>query len=113
VGVKYNAGSDVFEPVIDELLPHRGVIGEIGLQKIASKLVHGLLELGWDNADGTLGLYDDSPAIVAAFKENGVLLFCGAEHPDDGESCEGAERGHTEPHRDHLGRTWTDQESVT
>lgn len=112
MGIKYEAGTDVFEPVMDELLPLKEQIGEEAVQRIASKLVSGLLGLGWGNAEGTVGVYDEEPAIVAAFKEHGVLLFCGAGHPDDGEPCEEAERGHEAPHKDHLGRTWLDEENV-
>lgn len=113
MGVKYGAGDEVFEPVVDELLLHRSVLGEVGLQKIASKLVKGLLELGWGNAEGTLGMYDDNPAIVAAFKENGLLLACWSEHATEAWQCE-AERGHypAAPHKDYQGNTWMDEEQV-
>lgn len=112
MGVKYEAGTDVFEPVMDELLPLKEQLGGEVVQRIASKLIGGLLGLGWNNAEGTVGVYDGEPAIVAAFREHGVLLFCGSEHPDDSEPCEDLERGHEGPHRDYLGRTWLDEESV-
>jgi hypothetical protein len=111
MGVKYNGG-DVFDAAIQGLMAVPGVTDEM-VYETARPLIRSLLDLYWDNADGTVGMYDDKPAIVAAFKDNGIMLFCGGEHPDDGESCEGLERGHAEPHRDHLGRIWTDEESVT
>jgi len=110
VGAKYESGTAVFEPVMDELLPLKDQIGEAALQRIASKLIGGLLGFGWGNAEATVGVYDAEPTIVAAFKEHGVLLFCDAQHPDDGESCEEPERGHTAPHKDYLGRTWVNTE---
>lgn len=113
MGIKYEAGTDVFEPVMAVLLPLKEQVGEEAVQRIASRLIAGLLGLGWGNADGTVGMYDEEPAIVAAFQEHGVLLFCGAEHPDDDEPCDGLARGHEEPHRDHLGRTWADEEGLT
>lgn len=113
MGVKHGSGTEVFEPVMTLLLPLKEQIGAETLQKVASALAGGLLELGWDNAEGTVGMYDEEPAIVAAFKEHGILLFCGAEHPDDGEPCEGLGRGHKEPHRDYMGRIWMNQEETT
>lgn len=110
MGVKYGGG-DIFDAAMRGLMAVPGVTPEM-IYETARPLIKSLLDLGWDNADGTVGLYDDNPAIVAAFQDNGILLFCGAEHPDDGESCEGVQRGHKVPHRDYLGRTWTSEESA-
>ncbi len=110
MGIKYEAGTDVFEPVMDEILLVKEQIGAEAVQRIASKLIKALTEMGWNNAEGTVGVYDEEPAIVAAFAEHDILLFCGSEHPDDGEPCEGLARGHKEPHKDYLGRTWTEEE---
>jgi hypothetical protein len=113
VGAKYEAGDLVFEPVMDELLPLKAQIGDAALQRIASKLVGGLLGLHWDNADASLGLYDDEPAVVAAFKEHGVLLDCMSENAEHNGVCE-EERGHypETDHKDYQGRTWSDEEAV-
>jgi hypothetical protein len=110
MSVKYDGGN-VFDAAMRGLMAVPGVTPEM-IHETARPLIRSLLDLHWDNADGTVGMYDDNPAIVEAFRENGILLFCGAEHPDDGEPCEGIQRGHTVPHRDHLGRTWADGESV-
>lgn len=113
MGAKHEAGGKVFEPVMDELLPLKGQIGEEALQRIASKLVSGLLDLHWDNADGSLGVYDGEPAVVAAFREHGILLKCMSEHAENPWQCE-EERGHhpATQHKDYWGNTWTDAEAV-
>lgn len=105
MGVKYEGG-DVFDAVMKPLLADAWVRSDT-VQAVASGLVKSLLDLHWDNADATLGEYDENDAIVAAFKEHGILLPCQAEHPDDGESCEEPGRDHSTPHRDYLGRTWS------
>lgn len=113
MGAKYEAGDLVFEPVMDELLPLKEQIGSETLQRIASKLAGGLLKLHWDNADASLGLYDGEPAVVAAFREHGILLECMSENAERGGTCE-EERGHypgTE-HKDFQGWTWSDEEAV-
>lgn len=106
MGVKYEGG-EIFEAVMKGLMDVPDVTWEMVFET-AKPLIKGLLEFGWDNAESTLGIYDEDPAIVAAFKENGVLLSCGSENPDDGEPCDGLERGHGGSHRDCLGRTWAD-----
>lgn len=112
MGVRYDAGDLAFEPVMEELLLLKDQLGDGAVQNVASKLIGGLLSLGWGNAEASLGMHDDKPAVVAAFREHGVLLTCMAEHPDDGENCEDVERGHSSPHRDYLGRTWNDPQVV-
>lgn len=111
MGVKYEGG-DLFGDVMKGLTDVPGVTPEM-VYETARPLIASLLKLGWDNAEGTVGMYDDKPYVVAAFRDNGVLLFCGSEHPDDGEPCEGLERGHEAPHKDYLGRTWVEEENLT
>lgn len=111
MGVKYEGG-DIFEETMRALMNGPEATPEV-IERTAEPLIRELLRFGWDNADGTLGLYQDNPAIVAAFKANGVLLFCEGEHPDDGEPCDGLGRGHEGPHQDCLKRTWSDEEKVT
>lgn len=113
MGIKYDAGDKVFEPVMGELLPFKEQFGSEALQRITSSLAGGLLKLGWDNAEASLGLYDSEPAVVAAFREHGILLDCMSEHAESGESCE-EERGHYPAtlHKDHRGSTWSDEEAL-
>ncbi len=113
MGVKYDGG-DIFDAAMNGLMGCPGVTPEM-VRRTAEPLIRELLAFGWNNAESTVGEYDENAEIVAAFKANRVLLSCDAEHPDDGEPCEGdgMERGHDGPHRDHLGRAWSDEESVT
>lgn len=108
MGVKYEGG-ELFDAAIRGLLAVPGVTPEM-VYETARPLIAGLLEFHWDNAESTVSMYDDNPAVVEAFKDNGVLLFCGAQHHDDGESCEEPERGHKGPHKDCLGRAWVTEE---
>jgi hypothetical protein len=120
MGVKYEGG-DIFDAALNGLMSCPGVTPEM-IRKTAEPLIRELLAFGWNNPEGTLGMHAEDPdesdevnaAIVAAFRANSILLFCGAEHPDDGEPCEGdgMERGHLGQHKDHLGRAWTEEESV-
>jgi hypothetical protein len=105
MGVKYEGG-DLFNTAINGLTAVPGVTSEM-VYETARPLIEGLLRLGWDNAGSTVGEHEGNPAVVAAFKDNGVPLFCDTGHPDNGESCEVPDRGHERPHRDFLGRTWT------
>lgn len=113
MGIKYEAGEKVFEPVVNQLLLLRDQIAPESLQRITSRLVGGLLSLGWGNADSWLGLHDEEPAIVAAFREHGIFLDCLSENAAHGGSCE-EERGHypQTKHKDFRGRTWNDEEAV-
>jgi hypothetical protein len=113
MGIKYDGGDKIFDPVMDELLPLEEQVGPEVIQRVASKLIGGLLELGWDNADGWPGIYDSEPAVIAAFKEHGILLKCMSEHAEHGGVCE-EERGHypATAHKDDQGWTWGDDEAV-
>lgn len=113
MGAKYNPGDKVFDPVMEELLPLKGQVGEEVIQRIASKLIGGLLALGWGNADGWPGIYDEEPAIVAAFEEHGVQLDCMSENSEPGGVCE-VKRGHypETDHEDFMERTWNHEEEV-
>lgn len=113
MGVKYDAGDQVFDPVADELLQVKDQIGEEAVQRILSKLVGGLLSLGRGNADGTLGAHEDEPSVVAAFAEHGVMLACMSENAEHGGVCE-ENRGHypDTDHKDFRGWTWGHKEEV-
>lgn len=113
MGAKYDSGDQVFNPVMDELLPVKDQIGEEAVQRIASKLIGGLLNLGWNNADGTLSAYDSEPAVVAAFAEHDLLLACMSENAEHGGVCE-ENRGHypDTDHKDFRGYTWGWEEEV-
>ncbi|MFE0472462.1 hypothetical protein ACFW2V_12695 [Streptomyces sp. NPDC058947] len=113
MGIKYEAGDQVFDPVAEELLQVKAQIGEEAMQRILSKLVGGLLSLGWGNADGTLGAYEDEATVVAAFAQHGVKLACMSENAEHGGVCE-EDRGHYPgiDHKDFRGWTWGDEEAV-
>lgn len=105
MGKMKQGASDVFNAAMQGLLATPGVTQEM-VYETARPLIQNLLKLRWD-AYGTAVMYDDNPAIVRAFKDNGVLLPCEAEHPGDGGLCKDPERGHDGPHEDYWGNTWT------
>ena len=95
--------NDVFDPVARTLI-------ELGTDdsaktQICSVLIDGLQDRGWDAEGESLGQFADDPAIVAAFRQRGILIKCHAEHPTRPWQCE-EERKHPGDHKDYNGRTW-------
>ncbi|WP_228973425.1 hypothetical protein [Streptomyces sp. DH12] len=99
------SASRIFEPAADAMLR----TGATAAQKteVLSALVKALLEGDWDTAEESLGLYEDDPAIVEAFRRHGIVVECGAERDLlSGWSVCQEERGHVGCHRDWQGREW-------
>lgn len=115
MGVKYEGG-DVFDATMKGLMAVPGVTPEM-VYETARPLIRALLDLSWDNSHSTLGEWEEeSPAVVAAFKDNSIFLTCGVEHATEPWQCE-EEKGHPPgtPHIEGKGytdRTWTEEESA-
>jgi hypothetical protein len=76
--------------------------------KVCSVLIGVFRDGDWDTEEESLGEFQDDPAIVAAFREHGIVLYCHAEGQvqDVWMSCE-RERDHSEStHSDMNGREW-------
>lgn len=61
---------------------------------------------GWDTADESLDQFRHDPAIVEAFRRNGVVITCDAYDDERHLGCE-LETGHDGYHRCWNGQTWT------
>ena len=98
------SGGDIFDPVADKLID-LGVEDQIKTQ-VLSTLIECLRNRDWDTEEESLGSYDDDPAIVEAFRRNGIVLRCAEEGGPDGDWwCEKV-RHHASDHEDYLGRKW-------
>jgi hypothetical protein len=98
------SGDQVFDPVARELIA-AGAEADMK-RRVLSVLIRQLRERGWDTEGESLGLFADDPAIVEAFRENGIVQNCGDEDgPDDSDWCS-QELGHDGNHRDDLGHSW-------
>lgn len=101
------SGDEVFEPVANKLIELNAPADL--KQQVCSVLIDALQNRGWDTESESLGMYQDDPAIIAAFRENDILLGCWDQEPDEGWSCE-LERGHGGDHDDDDGHTWPQTE---
>ena len=95
----------IFVPVANKLV-ELGVFDDIR-REVCSVLIATLQEGDWDTESESLGEFADDPAIVQAFRENGVYLInCEAEHPDVKWCWCRLEGGHESDHDDERGHTW-------
>ncbi len=81
----WSSGDEVFDPVARKLI-------ELGVPDavktgVCTVLIGGLQARGWDTESESLGRFAGDPAIVEAFRRNGVTQPCGYEC-DDGDLCE-------------------------
>jgi hypothetical protein len=98
------SASEIFDPVARALVDCGAP--DDTKRKVLGDLIRRLRDNDWDTEDESLAEFADDPAIVAAFRDNDVILRCGDEcGPDVYEPCE-EERGHDSDHKDDLGRTW-------
>jgi len=98
-----SAGYAIFNPVAKGLID-AGASDEIKTS-VLSSLIVALRDGDWDTEDESLEQFKDDPAIVEAFRQHGVILYCGAES-GDGKWCD-LERGHAyDFHADERGDQW-------
>ncbi len=73
---------------------------------ILSVLIETLRAGDWDTEHESLGEFQDDPAIVEAFRRNGVYENCDTDNPDEKWSWCRLEVGHEGDHSDGPGKTW-------
>lgn len=98
------SGDQVFDPVARELIAS-GATSDVK-QRVLSVLIQQLQERGWDTEGESLGLFADDPAIVAAFRERGIVQQCGDEEGPAGSSWCELDLDHEGDHDDQLGHRW-------
>jgi hypothetical protein len=99
------SAGQIFNPVAQALIDC-GASDEMKTTVLA-KLINQLQEGDWDTADESLDEFKHDPAIVAAFRQNRVIIECGAGSGSaDGSLDCVLEAGHTGEHRDFFGTTW-------
>jgi len=103
--VGWNSANDIFDPVADALI-EANVSDEIKT-RILSILNSTLQDGDWHTEGESLGEYQDDPAIVQAFRQNGIVVHCSDEGGPNGDWWCEEERNHTTDHKDFLGRTWS------
>lgn len=92
------SAGEIFDPVAQAMID-LGATAEM-TTKVLSTLIAQLQEGDWDTEDESLGEFQDHPAIVEAFRQNGIVLPC------DEQDCE-LGRGHGgDFHEDYMGDTW-------
>lgn len=100
------SGGEVFDPVALALINNRAT--DEMKTAVLTDLIAALQNRDWDTEGESLGEYQDDPAIVEAFRRNGVIIACQAENQDVHVTqwCT-LERGHGgESHEDTGGRRW-------
>lgn len=109
--MSWTGGARIFETV-SEAIERREEV-EISGTELASVLIAALRREGWDPQDYGVGGLDEDSIIREAMAEHGNVEKCHAEPTEHGGTCE-EERGHypATNHRDHQGRTWTNEEEV-
>ncbi|WP_432157789.1 hypothetical protein [Streptomyces sp. bgisy153] len=95
----------IFDPVA-EAMQRTGASDEQKTE-VLSVLIKALHDGDWDTDGESLGAFQDDPAIVEAFRRNGVVVPCGDERSGlhDYSWC-GLERDHAGPHQDWRGNRW-------
>ena len=91
----------IFDPVAQGLI-NAGASDDVKIQ-VLTLLIKALKDGDWDTEDESLDQFRDDPAIVEAFRRNGVYDYCDDEH--DRRFCE-LEKGHTGDHDNKRGWTW-------
>ncbi|MFF1701286.1 hypothetical protein [Streptomyces sp. NPDC058252] len=77
------------------------------MTKTLAKVIPNLRSEDWDTYDESLDVFSDDPAVVEAFRQNGIFLeYCEAEQPGSPrwEDCRN-EKGHDGDHR-YRNKTW-------
>lgn len=95
------SAGEIFDPVATAMI-ELNAPDEMKTE-VLGKLIAALQGGDWDTECESLDCFADDPAIVAAFRQNGVILHCNDEQ--DGDWCE-LERGHDSDHDDTDGHTW-------
>lgn len=95
------SGGNVFDPVARSLVDCGA--DDATKRKVLGKLIDTLRDADWDTCNESLEEFEDDPAIVQAFRDNGVILYCNVNK--GALWCE-KEKGHDGDHWDSSGDTW-------
>lgn len=109
--MSWHGGSRIFSLLSDAIEAREE--GEISEKELFTVLIGALKAEGWDPAEAQVGGYADEASAREALRDFGVIEACGDEHATEPRQCE-EERGHhpDTPHKDHQGRTWTNEEAA-
>lgn len=98
------SAGDIFDPVAQALIDV-GASDEIKT-RACSALIEALQSRDWDTENESLSKFANDPSIVAAFRENGIIIECGnLDDPDSSSACV-LELNHDGNHEDWRGKTW-------
>lgn len=97
-----SAGS-IFDPVAQALIT-AGATDDMKTTVLAD-LIRSLQDGDWDTESESLDQFKHDPAIVEAFRRNGVYIHCDAYDEEHDLDCN-LETGHTGDHRTWNGQTW-------
>jgi hypothetical protein len=104
----WSSGGYHFGPVAEALIK-LGASDEVKTG-VCSALIESLQGGDWDTEGESLGEFQDDPAIVAAFREQGVFLeYCDERRPGVPWRYCRDEAGHKGAHEDNQG-TWPNKE---
>jgi hypothetical protein len=97
-----SAGS-IFDPVARTLIDRN--IDDATKHAVLSSLIKALQDGDWDTEGESLDEFENDPAVVQAFRDNGVIAYCNTNQ--GALWCE-KERGHDGEHWDSSDATWAD-----
>jgi hypothetical protein len=104
----WGSASGIFNDMADALI-EAGASDEVITATLA-KTIGNLRGDDWDTYDESLDAFSEHPAVVEAFRQNGIFLeYCEAEQPGRPmwESCQN-EKGHDGDHR-YREKTWPNE----
>lgn len=117
----WSSGGCYFSGAADQLIKHRkmGNVNDAAITDVLSALIYDLQQGDWDTEGESLGDYQEHPAIVEAFKLNGVYDECNNRYCPELQSyhhyCRRI-RGHEgihSTHKDHGKNRWARHPAVT
>ncbi len=92
----------IFDPVAKAMV-ELGAPDEMKV-RVLGDLIGALQEGDWDTENESLDQFKDDQAIVEAFRQHDVIVYCDNEN-DQGEECV-LERDHDDDHADYRGARW-------
>ncbi|HET9893741.1 MAG TPA: hypothetical protein VFQ44_02295 [Streptosporangiaceae bacterium] len=97
------SAGNIFDPVAQALIDAEA--SDELKTKTLSVLIRQLTDEDWDTEYDSLDTFQDDPAIVEAFRQNGTIIRCDNEHKEYGWCY--LERGHGgDFHEDDAGNRW-------
>jgi hypothetical protein len=100
----WNSAGEIFNPVAQALIDTNAP--DDTKTRVLGDLIKQLQSGGWDTEDESLERFTHDPAVVEAFRRNGVYVHCDAYDQSNDLDCN-LETGHAGDHRDCRGATWS------